>query len=376
MAPSLVCRKSGVLSRLPGSLGTNTSLGSCSKAHFDCSYAKKPLKPGPKGPRATTSNRIQKKLYDIRAQAAIAPPPPHVQATPVTATGSSPDGGIDWLGDSPSPASAPLHGPSGITFDDVCTYLRIYRNKMYPVWPVVNAEEVIARLGPEMQDPEVRALAFSVCAATGAQLRLDDFDVKREQNSIIDRFAGEAERYRVVSDARENATINFMLIPFFLSMYYSSRKKRFTATLLLREALTLCELLDLDKEPAYATLDVDEQKWRRKVFWLLFITERGTAMQYDMAIVLRNTVAMPREEDDKDPVIFKAFLSLVHLFVAVEGTLIGGGQRGEAGPASTPELFAEMQEKLRSELQLPANSNEVQRTDITVTQQWLASNFA
>jgi len=35
-----------------------------------------------------------------------------------------------------------------------------------------------------------------------------------------------------------------------------------------------------------------------------------------------------------------------------------------------------MQEKLRSELQLPANSNEVQRTDITVTQQWLASNFA
>jgi Fungal specific transcription factor domain len=243
---------------------------------------------------------------------------------------------------------------------------------MYPVWPVVNAEEVIARLGPEMQDPEVRALAFSVCAATGAQLRLDDFDVKRDQNSIIDRFAGEAERYRIVSDARENATVNVILIPFFLSMYYSSRRKRFTATLLLREALTLCELLDLDKESVYATLDVDEQKWRRKVFWLLFITERGTAMQYDMATILRNTVAMPREEDDKDPVIFKAFLSLVHLFVAVEGTLIEGGQRGESGPASTPELFAEMQEKLRSELNLPANSNEVQRTDITVTQQWSA----
>ena len=93
-------------------------------------------------------------------------------------------------------------------------------------------------------------------------------------------------------------------------MYYSSKRKRFTATLLLREALTLCELLDLDKETMYVTLDQEEQKFRRKVFWLLFVTERGSAMQQDTVAMLRNTIALPNPEDDRDPVLFAAFLSL------------------------------------------------------------------
>ena len=243
---------------------------------------------------------------------------------------------------------------------------------MYPIWPVVDRTELLAKLGDKMEDPETCALAFSVCAATGAQLRLDaDFDLGYPQSkySIIDRFAIEAERNRAMIDQQETCTIACILIPFFLSMYYSSKKKRFTSTLLLRESLTLCELLDLDKELVYASLEPDEQKYRRKVFWLLFITERGTAMQYEMATVLRNSIDLPKAEDDKDPVLFMSFLSLVRLFVAVEGTLVGR-PLAHKGPTFTTDSFGQLQEQLRKAPEIPTYSNEVQKTDICVTQHW------
>ena len=224
----------------------------------------------------------------------------------------------------------------------------------------------MAKLAGQSEDPETYALAYSVCAATGAQLRLADLEHGNSQ--IIDRFAREAERYRAMLDCLDNATITCILIPFFLSMYYSSRRKRFQQTLLLRESLTLCELLALDKEAAYATLDVEEQRYRRKVFWLLFITERGNAMQQDMATVLRDSIALPSPEDDKDPVLFMGFLSLVRLFVAVEGTLVGVPGHDQQ-PFNT-ESFAKLQLQLRANPEVPEQSNEVQRTDICVTQQW------
>jgi hypothetical protein len=239
---------------------------------------------------------------------------------------------------------------------------------MYPVWPVVDIAELLAKLGGTMTDPEACALAFSVCAATGAQLRLADFEPGNSPRyDIVDRFAREAERYRAMLDYPENATIACILIPFFLHHYYSIKQRRFTSTILLRESLTLCELLDLDKEAAYATLSPEEQRYRRKVFWLLFITERGHAMQNDLATVLRNSIKLPRVEDDKDPILSKGFLSLVRLFVAVEGTLVGGWSN-DADRTFNTEEFAKLQQQIQH---TPAESHdETQRTDIWVTRQW------
>ena len=259
-------------------------------------------------------------------------------------------------------------GPSPITYHDVSAYLQIYRDKMYPVWPVVDVAELLAKLGGTMGDPEACALAFSVCAATGAQLRLADFEPGISQRcDIVDRFAMEAERYRAMLDYSENATIACVLIPFFLHNYYSIKHKPFTSTILLRESLTLCELLGLDKEAVYAALLPEEQRYRRKVFWLLFITERGNAIQNDLATVLRNSIELPKAEDDRDPDVFRGFLNLVCLFVAVEGTLVGGGSNDTDRMFSTEE-FAKLQQQIQH---TPAESNdETQRTDICVTQQW------
>lgn len=240
---------------------------------------------------------------------------------------------------------------------------------MYAVWPVVDVTDLLEKLGGTREDPEACALAYSVCAATGAQLRLADFEPGYLQNrfTIIDRFATEAERYWAMLDCSENATIGCILIPFFLHNYYFIKQRRFMSTKLLRESLTLCELLGLDKEAAYATLTPEEQRYRRKVFWLLFITERGNAMQNDLATVLRGSIELPKAEDDKDPALLTGFLNLVRLFVAVEGTLVGVGSNHNERMFNT-ETFAKLQQQIHNN---PAQSNdEIQRADICVTQQW------
>ncbi|KAF7509932.1 hypothetical protein GJ744_007246 [Endocarpon pusillum] len=168
-------------------------------------------------------------------------------------------------------------------------------------------------------------------------------------------------------DYKEEATINCILIPFFLHMYHCSKNVLFKAILLLREALTLYELLGLDNESMYETVEEEEQESKRKVLWLLVITERAHAIEYDAGVLLRNKIALPGPEDDRDPVVFSGFLSLVHLFVAAEGSLVGSGTDG--GPTFSTELFSQLPQRLRDSLKLPSYSNGVQRTNICVTQQ-------
>lgn len=183
------------------------------------------------------------------------------------------------------PSSSPTSGPSSIAFPDVCAYLEIYHHKLYPVWPVVDRLALAEALGLEMRNPEICAiLAFSVCAATGAQLNLNEDTIGALPSQgmlaymlqpMTDRFATEAERYRSMYDHRERISVPGILIPFFLHHYYCKRNRQTSSTLLLREAITMCQLLELDKKASYPSLEIEEQRHRRKIFWLLFVTERA-----------------------------------------------------------------------------------------------------
>ena len=244
---------------------------------------------------------------------------------------------------------------------------------MYAIWPVVDADSLIAELDHNMIETEVLALTFSVCAATGVQLRLmDEAPCKTwQQTGTTDRFASEAERVRKAVCVQENPSVASILIPFFLHVYYYSKNKKVAAALCLREALTLCELLDLDKEQAYSSLPYTEQVHRRKIFWLLFVTERGKGMLANRT-VLRPDIALPTAEDDKDPPQFAAFLKLVQLFIAVDDPIFGRSSR-----YASHMLTIETLSRLQQELSIDASTestNTIQKTDIAITQQWYCSS--
>lgn len=124
---------------------------------------------------------------------------------------------------------------------------------MYPVWLVVERTKLLAKLADNREDHETCALATAVCAATGAQLKLD------KDMAMSDRFAAEAEKHRAMYLYRDYPTVAGILVPFFLHTYYLMKERRNTATILLRESITFAQLLKLDREESYAQLEPAEQ---------------------------------------------------------------------------------------------------------------------
>lgn len=336
----------------------------CRKAEFECSFAKKPLKPGPKGPRAATTHRIKTQLTGIRLEGFHSLSSPkkhfleHVAASQLHSFTPDGDDEFDWVD----------HDLALIS-----RYLEIYHERLYSVWPVIDRTALLLQLKKCPQDPEIRALACAICAATAAQLRIqtDDLSDSFDNVTLCDRFAEEAEHCRGMYDHRESLTLPAVMIPFFLHAFYSATKRQSSCTLLLREASTKAQILGLDRESTYTNLSHDESRARRKTFWLLFITERGHAMQNEhLPVVLHTTVSLPTLEEEADPAVLTGFLSLVKLFVAVEGTLVGGKKDVESVEVPEPERFARLQRQLQHEPVLENKVNEVQTTDIRVTQQW------
>jgi hypothetical protein len=240
---------------------------------------------------------------------------------------------------------------------------------MYAVWPVVNAEVLIADIGHSIVENETLVLAFSICAATGVQLRLDEIGRLPGSQEIgaTDHFASEAERVRKALGSQESPSLASIMIPFFLHVYYYGRNKKVAAALCLREALTLCEILHLDKEEAYESLPYAEQVHRRKLFWLLFVTERGMGM-LSRRTVLRPGIRLPSVQDDKDPTQFAAFLKLVELFLAVDDPIFGNESK-YANHMLTMEKLVQLQRELSVDASA-LSTNQVQRTDLAITQHW------
>ncbi|KAL3444842.1 fungal-specific transcription factor domain-containing protein [Aspergillus insuetus] len=281
-----------------------------------------------------------------------------------------------------SPPSSSLDWKRAFTLSDVLSYIETYRDRMYPVWPVIDVARLSTALQAGETDYETCALAFAVCAGTGAQLQLKTSNQHQLYNDMSDRFATESERYRLNYDYRESSTIEAILIPLFLHFYYGAKGKRLTASFLLREAISICQLLGLDKEETYRGFDPGEESYRRRIFWLLYVTERGHAMQHGTPVCLTKSIALSSFRQDacsngngndninrneNSPQFLQAFHSLTHLFASVDGVLVGS----ESSSNYSMEILVRIQHELRRYEQWPLEWNEVQRSDVSITQHWL-----
>lgn len=147
---------------------------------------------------------------------------------------------------------------------------------MYPVWPIVDAKNVISILQQVTGevDGETYALATAVAAATVSQLRLEQ-SFSHGKPITADTFAAESMRARRLGEYTSAVSLNKVRTSFFLHIYHESKHAGGSESLLfLREAISLAQMMNLHRETAYIGLRQDEQQIRRRVLWLLFITER------------------------------------------------------------------------------------------------------
>lgn len=163
-----------------------------------------------------------------------------------------------------------------IPTDILISPLYIYDVRMYPVWPVVDVEELVSALNQDTEgtDLETYALATAVAAATIAQLRLGKGTIPGE-SITADHLAAECVRARNLFNYRSKVNLHNVRTSFFLHIYHENQQSGGSESLMyLREAISLAQMMGLHNESSYYNLSLTEGRLRRRVLWLLFVTER------------------------------------------------------------------------------------------------------
>jgi hypothetical protein len=142
--------------------------------------------------------------------------------------------------------------------------------------PVIDSNVMADCSDPEALHPQRYAYIVALSAATHLQLNLDigEYELTGDDlisgQDLIKEAVGAVYEY----DALERPHIDTLLTMFFLFCAYGNLNKADYAWHYLSQTISFLQILKLDKEEVYVGLPPLEVEVRRRVFWLVFITER------------------------------------------------------------------------------------------------------
>lgn len=334
---------------------------SCTKAGIKCTYVRVQQCRGPRRLRSTTQFLIEKAQFDAQSYVCEASHLPN-------------DLDQHTL---PLRQSADMKC-SRISIDVLTSPLSIYHVRMYPVWPIVNVEEIVSALQQDVtyQDNEAYALATAVAAATIAQLRLEQVSGVGEAITA-DKLAAECLRSRDLCDYRSRANLNSIRTSFFLHVYYENQNSGGSEALLyLREAISLAQMMGLHREASYNSLSFELRQLRRRVLWLLFVTERGVCILHRFPVALKTNISPPEIDEHDESRVLPAFVKLLNLFQMFEKSGMFDiiqdepSDAAHAGHVNWPFL-ERLQRNLQDGSMVFDHISDVQKADLCVTRHWM-----
>jgi len=128
----------------------------------------------------------------------------------------------------------------------------------------------------------------------------------------------------------------------------------------------------MQKEESYLQFDAVESSRRRRLYWLLFVTERAYALQRHRPLSLQATISLPTQNDDpSDPQAhhLHGFLHLISLFRPFDESFVALWNKTRTD--CSPPYLAALQKQLNDALPTYLNSTENQTADLRTSQQWL-----
>ena len=262
------------------------------------------------------------------------------------------------------------------------TCVEHFFTNMYPTQPILHRQKVGETIGLMEVDLEAYCLVVSLCAYMLIQLNIGSSEflppsahsgLERQPQSALllgRTLLQEALRVRNAVNYNENPTIWSIITSFFLFGSFFCLENPHTAWFHVREATTLAHVLRLHEEDHYRTPDIIENTRRRRLYWLLFVTERAYALRQHRPLTLQATINLPTlDEDPSETVELNGFIALVNLFKPFDDTFVG--LRNKSRKDTTPELFSHLQEQLSDALPAYLQSMESQVVDLQCSQQWL-----
>ncbi|KAK4904795.1 hypothetical protein LTR66_017866 [Elasticomyces elasticus] len=246
--------------------------------------------------------------------------------------------------------------------------------------PVVRGDQL--RLDcdqPERLSARRYAFLAALCAATHIQLKLDgaapvaDPALRMGDGQSLmsgDELLAEAVRARGECDILEDLGTESLLTSFFLFASYGNMDKQDHAWFFLCQATSFAFSLGLHRESTYADYEIEEAEERRRVFWLLFITERGYALQQAKPVMLRSSIHKPQVLCSGDPILAYGFINLINIFEKLTPNLYDWVSAGGGDSILERPPTSAIQSSLCKTISLDGVL-EIQQVDILITQQWL-----
>lgn len=264
----------------------------CKGAKIPCTWLKQAQPRGPRRLRDATLQEIRKAQDILQSQSQEA-----------VRRGLSKSAHVDDPDPPPQPSSE---------IGQLVLYLCVYRVHLYPIWPIIKIERLIASLQSDSPDVEVFALGYALAAATATRSQSTDFGISQRDHAQLLEEKCQAARSHVPPGRRPNLTT--VRIAFFLHIYYDSLEANSMKSMLyLREAVTIATMIGLHRESYYVEVPTQEREIRRRVLWLLFITERIISVLYQQPITLRTRIELPSVTDTDEADVLNGFRLLVNL---------------------------------------------------------------
>ncbi|OJD17786.1 hypothetical protein AJ78_02139 [Emergomyces pasteurianus Ep9510] len=363
----------------------------CRNALLRCAYTDVLQRKGPKFrtfyPRSSASSTAEE---SPRSSSSF-PTPPHStflgdfdsRPTSQPTTPLSFPRSMIFSGDSAwKPPSNPKPAATRLSPLVILAHVNVYLKYLFPIMPVFKQDQVLADSNePERLNPQRYAFIVALCAATHIQLKLDgpvhhhkpDENLKLANGGTYisgEDLLSEALRARSDYDFIESPSIDNLLTSFYLFASYCNLDKQDHAWYYLCQALFMAHTLGLHQESSYCAFDVTEAEERRRVYWLLFVTERAYALQQTKPVILRNSIQKPEAFNREDPFLAYGFLNLINLFEKLTPEFYDWITLGERDEISGQTLSNLILCDLSSPIPLEGVL-ETQHVDVLVTQLWL-----
>jgi hypothetical protein len=249
--------------------------------------------------------------------------------------------------------------------------LRTYGEKLYGIWPLLNAENLIHQLEDDPNNPEIYALATALAGATLSNLNEVIVHESLLEPLVAESFITESKRVRSTFDYMESITLNTTLTSYFLHIFYGRQPSRTqTAIFYIREAITFAQLFGMHIEDTYSRYLIKDQQVMRKLYFLLFMTERYLCINDGLPTVLES-ISLPITEDEEIPEAVSGFLSLVTLFSTPGTDFFSKWTPHSSNVSINRERLLLIQYALQRPLENPDCSNDIQKVDIVVSQHWM-----
>ncbi|KAH8694854.1 hypothetical protein BGW36DRAFT_191930 [Talaromyces proteolyticus] len=329
----------------------------CLVNDLNCTYLRQLRKTGPRNLRASSIQKIWRGQMSL-TEAAVVKEAHH-----------------SWSIYSPEMMIAPVLPEKRIPIPVIQVALEMYQDKLYGIWPMLSAEDLIHTLKTDPNDVQTYTLSIALSAATlshlGKSLSIND---SPQEKVTADSFAREVRRVRGTFDYMEPVTLQSVLTSYFLHTYYGKQPSRSqTAAFYIREAISFAQLLGMHTEAAYTRHSLDDQKIMRKLYFLLFMTERYLCIQDGLPTVLE-PINLPTLEGEQLPHVLSGFLNLVNLF-NTPGTEFFSkwtSQVSNGLSVSSRQLLL-LQRELQLPTEIPTEATDIQKIDIFATRHWIRS---